>query len=124
MTVQFTDSKSNVVAMRSSPHFGPNAISVTAPAVTEPHDWVEQVASYVRVVAATLPGISGAFVSKDGCRVTLTGSEWTEDLSAAGAKLVVALRRELKASESRWIEGGFSPSHHELPDDCFWVYGP
>ena len=72
--------------------------------------------SYVRVAAQAAPGVSEAFVSKDGRHVVLTAPEWTEERSKIGAQLVVALIRELKPDVAHWIEGGFTEAFVATPD--------
>jgi hypothetical protein len=86
--------------------------------------WFERVATYVRVAARVIPGVTAAFVSKDGRQVTITGPTWTPELSRAGAVLVTAILRELRPDAAHWIRGGFSERYDELPPDCEWVLPP
>lgn len=82
----------------------------------------ERVAPLVRVAASSIPGVTSAFVTRDGRDFTITGPEWTPELSAAGARLCVAILQELNPPEGEWVKGGFSEHEDEVPPDCLLVY--
>lgn len=82
----------------------------------------ERVAPLVRVAAAAIPGVTGAFVARDGSDFVITGPEWDEKLSRAGAALCVAILEELQPSEGEWIHGSYSERAEELPPNYEWVF--
>jgi len=84
--------------------------------------WFDKVASYVRVAAQLVPGVTGAFVSHDGRQVIVTAPAWTPELNRAGASLVTALLREFRPDEQHWIEGGFQPQFEGSTADFEQVF--
>ena len=79
----------------------------------------EDIASDIRARASSLTGVTAAYLSPDGARFLLTGPDWTEELSEAGAELAVALQDKYAPSGDPYIEGGFTDG--EKRPGAHWV---
>lgn len=110
------------LSAKALPIAGNSGTMTVDPPVQTHSPLFERVAPFVRVAASLIPGVTSAFVARDGRDFTITGPEWTPELSAAGARLCVAILRELSPPEGEWVKGGFSEHENEVPPDCLLVY--
>lgn len=67
----------------------------------------EAVAAAVRARAAQLTGVTAAYVTQDGTGFVITGPEWTEYLSEAGAVLATEIQRTYAPHGDPYVNGVF-----------------
>lgn len=68
---------------------------------------IEQLRLGVVKGAMRLPGVTKAWISPDGLSFTLTGPDWSPELSHAAAALSIRLQRRIAPNWEVQIEGGF-----------------
>lgn len=87
-----------------------------------PAPLVEAMINTVRLRAATIEGVTGAYVNSNGLEFILTGPTWTEALSEAGATLAIEVQESLAPSGTPYIEGCFIDLDDQPVSDWIKVF--
>jgi len=88
----------------------------------QPRTLLDALIVVVREGATRLVGVTSAYVKPDGREFIITGPEWTEALSEAGANLAVEIQERLAPTGEPYIDGGFVELDNRPVSDWLMVY--